>query len=115
MAAEQAGRLLAESLATANVERRQIAGWIWHSGGRDVLQALRGQLGLSDADVRHSVAVLREYGNVSSPTVFFVLERDPAPDRVTLGDLSAARILVEANPRIPGLVQKLTSRAARKA
>jgi len=65
------------------VQRRQVAGWIWHGGGRDVLQALRDQLSLSDADVRHSTAVLREFGNISSPTVFFVLKRalaDCVPD-----------------------------------
>lgn len=83
MAAAQAGRLLKESLAAAGVERSQLAGWIWHTGGRDVLQELREQLGLSDADVRHSASVLRDFGNVSSPTVFFVLERalaDLVPD-----------------------------------
>jgi predicted naringenin-chalcone synthase len=83
LAAVQAGRLLAESLAAANVQREQVAGWIWHTGGRDVLRALREQLGLSDADLRHSAAVLREFGNLSSPTVFFVLERalaDRVPD-----------------------------------
>src|SRR6185436_17841353 len=75
MAATQAGRLLEDSLAAADVQRRQVAGWILHAGGRDVLQALRGQLSLSETDVRHSAAVLREFGNLSSPTVFFVLER----------------------------------------
>lgn len=83
LAAKQAGRLLVESLAAADVDRGQVAGWIWHAGGRDVLQALRGQLSLSEADVRHSAAVLREFGNISSPTVFFVLERalaDSVPD-----------------------------------
>jgi len=47
------------------------------------LQALREQLGLSDTDIRHSAAVLRDFGNVSSATVFFVLERalaDCVPD-----------------------------------
>ncbi len=85
LAAEQAGRLLGESLAAANLERRQVAGWIWHTGGRDVLQALREQLGLSDTDMRHSAAVLRDFGNVSSATVFFVLERalaDCVPDKL---------------------------------
>lgn len=85
MAAEQARRLLGESLAAANIERRQVAGWIWHTGGRDVLQALRDHLGLSDDDVRHSAAVLREFGNISSPTVLFVLERalaDNVPDGI---------------------------------
>jgi alkylresorcinol/alkylpyrone synthase len=44
---------------------------------------LRDKLKLSESDVRHSSAVLREFGNVSSPTVFFVLDRalkDNVPD-----------------------------------
>ena len=45
-----------------------------HAGGRDVLVALREGLGLSEQDVRWSEAVLREYGNVSSACVYFVLE-----------------------------------------
>jgi len=48
-----------------------------------VILALRDRLELSEADVRHSSAVLREFGNISSPTVYFVLERslrDEVPD-----------------------------------
>ncbi len=74
---------LSESLAAAGVKREHIAGWILHTGGRDVLLALRDKLGLSESDVRHSAAVLREFGNISSPTVYFVLERalhDTVPD-----------------------------------
>ena len=48
-----------------------------HTGGRDVLLALREQLKLSAADVRHSSAVLRDCGNLSSPTVYFVLGARP--------------------------------------
>ncbi|MEI8288727.1 MAG: 3-oxoacyl-[acyl-carrier-protein] synthase III C-terminal domain-containing protein [Verrucomicrobiota bacterium] len=78
-----AAQLLSATLAAAGVEREQIAGWILHTGGRDVLIALRAHLGLAEADVRHSAAVLREFGNISSPTVYFVLERalrDPVPE-----------------------------------
>ena len=83
IAGDEAGRLLAGSLAEAGVKRHRIAGWILHPGGRDVLAALREHLGLSEADLRHSAAVLREFGNVSSPTVYFVLDRalhDDVPD-----------------------------------
>lgn len=83
IAGEEAAKLFAESMATAGVKRERVAGWILHTGGRDVLLALRDRLGLSEADVRHSADVLREYGNISSPTVFFVLDRalhDTAPD-----------------------------------
>ena len=75
IASEIAKELLAESLAAAAVQRAQITGWILHTGGRDVILALRKKLELSEADVRHSSAVLREFGNISSPTVYFVLER----------------------------------------
>jgi predicted naringenin-chalcone synthase len=74
LAAGQASELLAGSLAAAGVKRERVVGWILHPGGRDVLLALRDKLGLSEADVRHSVAVLREFGNLSSPTVLFVLQ-----------------------------------------
>jgi len=83
MAGAEAAQLLFATLAAAGVKREQITGWILHTGGRDVLLALRKNLGLAEADVRHSAAVLREFGNISSPTVYFVLERalrDPVPD-----------------------------------
>jgi len=83
VAGEIAGKLFSESLAAAGVDRKQITGWIMHTGGRDVILAMQKELGLSAEDVRHSSSVLREFGNISSPTVFFVLERalnDAVPD-----------------------------------
>ena len=83
IAGAAAAKLFADSLAAAGVKRERVAGWVLHTGGRDVLQALRDKLKLSEADVRHSAAVLSEFGNISSPTVYFVLERalhDTVPD-----------------------------------
>jgi alkylresorcinol/alkylpyrone synthase len=83
LAGREAARLLQDTLRAAGLEREQITGWILHAGGRDVLAALRAELGLSEADLRHSAAVLREFGNLSSPTVLFVLAqalRDAVPD-----------------------------------
>ena len=74
VAGEEVARLLASSLEAAGIKRPQITGWILHTGGRDVLLALREKLGLTEADVRHSTAILHEFGNISSPTVYFVLE-----------------------------------------
>jgi predicted naringenin-chalcone synthase len=45
-----------------------------HPGGRDVLLALRERMGLSEQDLRWSSAVLREFGNLSSASVYFVLQ-----------------------------------------
>jgi alkylresorcinol/alkylpyrone synthase len=71
LAAAAVRKLLAET----GVDRARIKGWVMHAGGRDVLVALREALGLAEDDVQHSAAVLRDHGNVSSPTVLFVLER----------------------------------------
>jgi len=83
IAGDEAARLFLGSLADAGVDREKIAGWILHTGGRDVILSLRDRLQLSEPDVRHSSSVLRDFGNISSPTVFFVLERalhDAVPD-----------------------------------
>ncbi len=85
VASELAVKLFEESLLATALKREQITGWILHTGGRDVILALRDKLKLSAEDVRHSSAVLREFGNISSPTVYFVLERalnDSVPDGI---------------------------------
>jgi predicted naringenin-chalcone synthase len=74
LAAQHAGKLFTDTIARANVQRSEVAGWVLHPGGRDVLVALRDTLGLTDRDIRWSEAVLREYGNVSSSSVYFVLQ-----------------------------------------
>jgi polyketide synthase Type III len=66
--------VLAEVLARTALRREEITGWILHPGGRDILMALRERLRLEDEDLRWSADVLRQFGNVSSPCVFFVLE-----------------------------------------
>jgi predicted naringenin-chalcone synthase len=74
LAAESVGTLFDDTLTRAGVAREQINGWIFHPGGRDVLLALRERFQLSGEDVRWSQAVLRDYGNMSSPSVLFALQ-----------------------------------------
>ncbi len=74
LAAIYAPQVLDEVLHAEGLQRSDINGWIWHAGGRDVLAALSKKLALSKADIAHSAAVLREYGNLSSAFVYFVLE-----------------------------------------
>ncbi len=64
---------LVELLAGRGIEREDIALWLLHPGGRKVIDRVQESLGLSDADVAVSRHVLRNYGNMSSPTVLFVL------------------------------------------
>ena len=74
VAAAHAERVFQSVLARTGVSRQQIVGWMFHPGGRDVLLALRERLGLSAEDVQWSAGVLAEYGNMSSPSVLFVLQ-----------------------------------------
>lgn len=74
IAAEQAEVVLDDVLTRAEVSRSHIRTWIWHAGGRDVLNALQERMHLSADDLRWSRTVLSEYGNLSSACVYFVLE-----------------------------------------
>lgn len=74
LAGKQVSRVLTEGLQRAGISRTGITGWILHAGGREILSAVRQQAGLTEEDTRWSAAVLRDYGNVSSPCVYFVLE-----------------------------------------
>lgn len=74
LAAEHAQRVLGVVLARAGLEAGDVGTWIMHAGGRDVLLALERRLGLSSQDLRYSAAMLREYGNLSSAFVYFVLQ-----------------------------------------
>jgi len=49
--------------------------WAVHPGGRTVLDAVESAFGLDASALAASRAVLRDHGNMSSPTVMFVLER----------------------------------------
>jgi predicted naringenin-chalcone synthase len=44
-----------------------------HPGGKKILQAIEEELGITKEQNAEAYRVLREYGNMSSPTVLFVL------------------------------------------
>jgi len=49
--------------------------WVVHPGGTQVLDAVQRQVGLSPEQLRFSYEVFRDYGNMSSPSVLFVLDK----------------------------------------
>ncbi|MCC5795326.1 MAG: type III polyketide synthase [Chromatiales bacterium] len=49
--------------------------FVCHPGGAKVIAALESSLGLQTGSLDHERAVLRECGNMSAPTVLFVLQR----------------------------------------
>ena len=55
--------------------------WAIHPGGRRILDAVQAGLGLKDARMAASRRILKNFGNMSSPTVMFILKdllEDPA-------------------------------------
>jgi len=48
--------------------------WVLHPGGAKVVEAYRTALGLAADALGHTESVLRRHGNMSSPTVLFVLD-----------------------------------------
>jgi predicted naringenin-chalcone synthase len=80
LAAEYAHRVLATVLGRAGLNSGDVAAWIMHAGGRDVLLALERRFELDGDAFRYSAAMLREYGNLSSAFVYFVLEAALADD-----------------------------------
>jgi predicted naringenin-chalcone synthase len=70
-------------LADHSLDVRDVRGWAIHPGGPRVLTACAESLGLSDIDIRPSQQVLADFGNMSSPTVLFILEQfRRQPDRL---------------------------------
>jgi predicted naringenin-chalcone synthase len=55
--------------------------WAVHPGGRSVLDAVQGGLQLPQGALAESRAVLSDYGNMSSATIMFVLDRMIRADR----------------------------------
>lgn len=62
-------------LACHGLVLSDLDGVILHPGGRKVLEAVEGALELPHQALKHAWDVLAEYGNMSSPTALFVLER----------------------------------------
>jgi predicted naringenin-chalcone synthase len=73
-------------LADTGVRRAEIAHWTIHSGGKKVIDSAMINLGLTRHDVRHTVEVLRDYGNLSSGSFLFSYERLIAEGVVARGD-----------------------------
>lgn len=66
--------LIARSASTINVNVKDIRHWCIHPGGTRILLAVQKSLGLDAHALAPSFRVLENYGNMSSPTILFVLK-----------------------------------------
>lgn len=66
--------LMQRALAKAGLNKSDISNWCIHPGGKRILDAIAKSLDFKGEELAPSYAVLNEYGNMSSPTVLFVLK-----------------------------------------
>lgn len=62
-------------LGRIGVTRQDVGRYCCHPGGSKVIRALEQTLALDEGALDHERAVLADYGNMSAPTVLFVLDR----------------------------------------
>jgi len=62
-------------LAGHGLSINDIAGWAVHPGGPRILRSVETALGLVNDELRTARQVLAEHGNMSSPTMVFILDR----------------------------------------
>lgn len=61
-------------LSTHNLSLSDIQHFAIHPGGKKILDAIEQELGLTKEQNKYAYFVLKNYGNMSSPTVLFVLK-----------------------------------------
>ncbi len=66
--------LLTAALQKNGSNQQAIAHWCIHPGGKKIIDLIQKELHLSDDDTVDSRKILREYGNMSAPTILFVLK-----------------------------------------
>lgn len=66
---------LARWLEKESLEIEKVQSWAVHPGGPRILQSVGESLGLSEEALIPSKQILMEHGNMSSPTLLFILDR----------------------------------------
>jgi 3,5-dihydroxyphenylacetyl-CoA synthase len=83
-------RPLGRLLGRHGLKRKDIDHWIVHSGGAKVIDAIEQNVGLTDHDLRHTVSVLKNFGNLSSASILFSLSELRREGLIRGGDLGVA-------------------------
>ena len=66
--------LVENALQHASLKKEDISHWCIHPGGKKILTAIQKSIDITEEALQHSYNVLRDYGNMSSPTILFVLK-----------------------------------------
>jgi len=69
-----AAEVVSDLLTSQGVKTADVRHWALHTGGEKIISAVRDAIGVPEEQLRATRTILSEYGNMSSPTVWFVLE-----------------------------------------
>ncbi|MBL0359028.1 MAG: type III polyketide synthase [Chitinophagaceae bacterium] len=72
---EDFNELISKATGNAGIPKEAVDYWCIHPGGKKILESIEQSVELNENDLRHSYSVLNEYGNMSSPTILFVLKK----------------------------------------
>ncbi len=67
--------ILERALARENSNIRDVTDWCIHPGGKRILEAIHKSLAFTNGQLNYSYEVLREFGNLSSASILFVLKK----------------------------------------
>lgn len=67
--------LVGNALKSAGKSKEDITHWSIHPGGKKILQVIEESMQLKDGQLQYSHDVLRDFGNMSSASIVFVLQK----------------------------------------
>ena len=67
--------LVDKALDSSQQKQANISHWCIHPGGKKILESISSSLGITDTALKYSYDTLNDYGNMSSPTILFVLKK----------------------------------------
>ncbi|HEY8688826.1 MAG TPA: type III polyketide synthase [Chitinophagaceae bacterium] len=71
---EDFNSLTQNALQHASQNKEDVTHWCFHPGGKKILSSIQKSIDVPAESLQHSYNVLRDYGNMSSPTILFVLK-----------------------------------------
>lgn len=69
-----AAEVVADVLKTRSLAVADVKHWALHTGGEKIINAVRDEIGIPEERLAATRKVLSEFGNMSSPTVWFVMD-----------------------------------------
>lgn len=73
LASKTVAKVIFDVLKLGGLGIDDIKHWAFHPGGEKIIHAIKKEIGLSETQLQATRDILAQYGNMSSPTVWFVL------------------------------------------